>query len=890
MTLLNRLASIVRWWLRRQETERELDEELRAFVDLSAAAKMRDAVAPAEARRLAVLELGGLEQAKEQVRTYRHGALLDEMGRDVRYACRTLTRSPGFALVIILTLGLGIGANTAIFSLVDALMLRWLPVSNPQELVQVTMRRSDSPDEPGVAGASFSYAIVRALAERRDTFAGLAGFSGYTFNTGSGDSLRKLPAAIVTGAYYETLGLHPVVGRLLSREDDEPGAAAAAVITDGYWARQFQRDPAAIGRPMLLNGVPVPVVGVSPPGFVGLNVGSIADVTLTVAALPRVNPEGAPLLGPGNFWLRMLARPAPGVSVADAQARLTAAWHGMWDSLIASHWPAARRQAFADATFQLQSGGTGWTSMREIYWKPLMVLMAVVGLVLAVACANVASLMLARGSSRQKEMAVRLALGAGRGRILRQLLTESTLLSLAGGLFGLMMAWASSRLLVRIISTGPSQVAFDLTPNWQVLGFTAVVAIGTGILCGLAPAFHALSAGPSPAWNEGARTTGSRSRLLSTLIGAQVALSLLLLVGAGLFVSTLRNLQNLDPGFRREGVLIVNLSGRRTSPPADLVDEISGLPGVVSASLSTHTPLSGSLWSDFAVPRGQPMPEQETALFVGAGPRFFETLRTPLRAGREFTPRDSAGAPPVAIVNEAFARRNFPGQNPLGQYLSAVVRGERKDLEIVGLSGDTRTFGLRSPAPSIVYVSYHQIATTIPTTIEVRASGALTQVAEALRRTIQPTLPDTAVEVLPLSAQVEAAMVQERLLATLAGAFGLLALVLACVGLHGLLAYTVARRTKELGIRMALGAQPTRVVAMVLAGAARLVTAGVLIGLPAAWAASRLVQSMLFGLRPADPIVMGGATLLLVAAALVAAYVPARRASRVDPMMALRHE
>jgi len=886
VTLFHRFVSMFRWVLRREKAEQQLDEEMRTFVDICAADKMREGVSLAEARRRAVLELGGIEQVKEQVRTSRHGALVDEIGRDVRYAFRTFARNPGFVLVVVLTLGLGIGANTAIFSLIDALMLRWLPVRDPQELVQVKLQ------EPGDGPATdtFSYPIVRALGEQQEIFTGVAGFSGYSFNIGAGDSIGKVSGALVIGGYYETLGLNPEAGRLLTRSDDAPDAPLAAVISDGYWERQFLRSPAAIGQILVVNGAPATIVGVSPPGFTGANVGMTADITLTAGAFASVNRQVAELIGPGNFWIRALARPAPGVSVRQAEARLTTVWSGIWDSLIAAHWPQSQRSPFANARFQLAPGGTGWTTMRDRYRQPLTVLMSVVAVVLLIACANVASLMLARASARQREIAVRLALGASRGRVVRQLLIESTLLSSIGAAFGILLAWASSRLLLETMFPGSWRVTFDLTPNGHILGFTAAVSAATGVLFGLAPALRTTAAGPAAALNDDMRTSSSRSRLLPSLIVAQVAMSLVLLVGAGLFAGTLRNLQRLDPGFNREGVLIADLEGRRTPVPQELVDEIQALPGVVSASVSTHTPLSGSIWSDRAVPRGQPVPERDSAFFVGAGPRLLEIMQTPLISGRDFTDRDSAEAQPVAVVNEAYARRFFPDRQPLGQYLSAVVRGARRDLEIVGVAKNTSAAGLRRRSPLTVYVAYRQLTGSFPTTLVIRARGNLAGMAAAIRRAIQPQMPDTAIEVLPLSAQIEAAMVQERVMAGLAGAFGALALVLASVGLYGLLAYTVARRTKEVGIRVALGAERARVVAMILGGAVRLVSIGILLGLPAAWAASRAVQSMLFGLKPADPATIGGAIVLLGAAALVAAYVPAWRASRIDPLTALRHE
>jgi predicted permease len=488
----------------------------------------------------------------------------------------------------VLTLALGIGANTSIFSLIDALMLRWLPVRNPQELALLTLQTPGAREVR--VGGSFSYAIVRALADQHEIFTGVAGFSGFSFDVGFPGSVSRVPGAMVTGGYYETLGLNPVIGRLLTREDDEPGAPLVAVASYGYWERQLARSPGAVGQTVRINGVPVTVVGVSPRGFVGANVGSIADLTMAVAALPQVNPSAAPLLGPGNFWLRVLARPRADVPIPLAASRLNAVWPQISEAVIAPHWPASRRKAMADSVFQLSPGGTGWTYLREVYRKPLFVLMAVVGLVLLIACANVASLLLARASARQREIAVRLAIGAGRARIVRQLLIESTLLSLIGAAVGVGLAWVSGRFLVSMISTGPAQIAFDLTPNWHLLGFTSAVAIATGVLFGVAPALQTTAAGPSAALRENPRMSSSRSRLLPSLVSAQVALSLVLLAGAGLFVRTLHNLQNLDPGFSAEGVLLVDLEGRRTAVPRELLEDVQRLPGVVSASLRPTRP------------------------------------------------------------------------------------------------------------------------------------------------------------------------------------------------------------------------------------------------------------------------------------------------------------
>jgi predicted permease len=513
----------------------------------------------------------------------------------------------------------------------------------------------------------------------------------------------------------------------------------------------------------------------------------------------------------------------------------------------------------------------------------------VVALVLLIACANVANLLLARAAARRREIAVRLAIGAGRVRIIRQLLIESAMLSSIGAGFGLLLAALCSRALVDTISTPTMQIVFDLTPDWRVLGFTAATAIATALLFGLAPAIQTTATGPAPAL-KGDPAGGSRSRLLSALVTTQVALSLLLLVGAGLFVRTLQNLHAVDPGFRSDGVLLVDLEGRRLQSPGELVDAVLRLPGVVSASIATHTPLNGSTWSEPVAPAGQVLPARDNAQFIGVGPRFFETMRTTLLAGRDFTDYDGAVSPAVAVVNEAFGRRYFPDENPVGRHLSAKVRGRLTDLEIVGVAGNANLRGLRAAPPQVVYVAYAQLTGDVPTALVIHARGALGPTAAAIRKDVQSKFPDTAIEVRALSEQVDATIAQERMMATLAAGFGILALVLASIGLYGLLNYSVVRRTKEIGIRMALGARRSGVIGMEVKASGRLVALGIALGLPAVWISSRWIKSMLFGLSPADASTIADAAILLGAAGMIAAYLPARRASRVDPMTALRHE
>jgi predicted permease len=746
------------------------------------------------------------------------------------------------------------------------------------------------------ADDSFSYQIVTALAGQRDIFSGVCGFSGAGFDVGPRGSVGHVEGVWVTGDCYQTFGLSPAVGRLIDRTDDQPGAPPVAVLSYGYWQRQFGGNPAAIGQAIEVNSVPATIVGVSPRGFNGVTVGSAADITFAVAALPRLVPAFAAFLVPGNYWLRILARPPEGVSVSQAKAHLAAVWPQIAERASSPEWPAARRKEMADSTFDFDPGATGYSYLREQFGKPLLVLMAVAGLVLLIACANVASLLLARATARQREIAVRLAIGAGRGRIVRQLLTESTLLSVIGAALGIWLSWLCSRFLVATLSGGQSPVTIDLTPNWHVLGFACAAALANGVLFGLAPAFQTTAIGRSGMLKQDTRTTHSHSRLLSSLVSAQVALSLLLLVGAGLFVRTLENLLRVDPGFQREGVLVVDLDGQRegyeharlTAFYRDLLDRVRRVPGVASASISSHTPLNGWTWTEAVAPKGQPVPQRDNAVFIAAGPNFFATMRTPLLAGREFDGRDR-GTPNVAIVSEAFAARHFPGQSPLGQYVTATVTKPPSDLQIVGVVKDSVWENLRATPRPTVYVSYFQRASGTDS-LEIRAAGSISQIAAAIHKELQPSFPKTPIDVRPLTAQVEQTLVEERLMAKLAGGFGALGLTLACVGLYGLLAYSVVRRTKEIGVRMALGAQRGAVVWMVARRALALVIAGIAVGLPLAWMLSRKVQSMLFGLTATDAGVMTAAVASLVAAGLVAAYVPARRAARVDPMTALRHE
>ena len=883
--MLARLRSLIRNLRGRHAFEDGMDDEIRFHLERRAADLVRSGLSPAEAARRARLEFGSIEKQKDLARANVGLRFFDDLIGDLRYSCRTFVRNKGFALSAVVTLALGIGANAAIFNLIDALLLRSLPVGHPDQLLQVTKAEPGGPPDE-----HFSYPMVLALDDRQDVFTGIAGFSGAQFTAGSGGSMQRVRGAYVTGAFYETLELAPVAGRLLTRSDDVAGAPLVAVASYGYWQQQLGGSLASVGQPIALSGKRVTIVGVSPRGFTGANVGAVAELTLPIAALPEIEPPMAGLLGPGNSWLRVLSRLRPGVSQAEATARLAAGWPDIAERSIDPKWSATRKATITGVRAALRPGATGWTYLREIYVRPLQVLMGVVALVLLIACANVASLMLARANARQKEIAVRLAIGASRARIVRQLLVESLTLSLAGAVAGIVMSRVVGDLILGVIATPQTSPVFDLTPGWHVIAFTSAVAIVTAILFGIAPALQSTSAGPAPALKDDARTSTGRSRLLPALVAAQMALSLVLLIGAGLFIRTLRNLQAFDPGFRSDSVFVVGLEQRPGVLSEAQLDDVRRLPGVQSVSIATHTPLSGSTWGEPALPAGQTLPERDTAVFIGASPDFFTTLQIPIVAGRAFTAADTREAPAVAIVNERYAAEFFPNQSPLGRRLSAIVRREKRELEIVGVVPSAHTSGLRKAAPRTVFVPYAQLAGNPPTNLLIRASGPTAELTRVLRARLQPLQPQAPIDVEHLSSYVDATLVQERMMATLATGFGGLALALAGIGIYGLLAYGVTRRTREIGIRMALGASRGGVTALVLRSAWRPVLAGLAVGLPAAWAGSRLIESMLYGLRPMDPVAIGGAALVLVLIAHLAAYLPARRAARVDPLIALKCE
>ena len=821
------------------------------------------------------------------------------MGVDLRHGLRSLCRTPGFTLVAMLTLALGIGANTAIFSVIQALLLRPLPVPHADRLQQLFIVR------PGQRPANaFSYPFVRALADRRDIADGLFGFVATTFAVGEPGGIEQVDGAWVTGQYYETLGLLPARGRLLTAADDRPGAAPVVVISDAHWRRQWGADPRAIGRAITIFGTPVTIVGVTAPGFTGTTVGRVADLTLPLAAAPQMRPELSRMLVTGANMLNVMARKPAGLPGAEFRARLAVAWRQVAEPLL----PAGDRSSAAllDARLIAVPGGTGWSALRRIFGVPLAALMALVACVLLIACANVAHLLVARTRGRRREIATRLALGADRGRVIRQLLAESAMLALGGAAVGLLLAWAGSASLLGLLAAGGSfgpspgpgvdngQLVLDITPDAAVLAFTMLLAVSTVLLSGTAPAFLGTST-TGLGFSGGASVTRP-VRAGGFLVAGQLALTLLMLVCAGLFVRTLQNLRAFDRGFDPAGVLLVAVDARAAgfegAPLAtlyrDLHERMNQMPGVRAASYGNRTPLDpGETSYEFLV---NGVRSGEEALYCFVGPGYFRTIRTPLIAGREVTDGDTAAAPRVAIVNETFARRFMAGLNPIGQRLT-IDGGDGPPLEVVGVVKDALfTSNARYlEAPPTVYTPYAQNAATGATFV-VATSGDRAAVASAIERDLLSRLPNSRMQVRTLGQQLDRVLIEERLVAAVATAFGVLAIVLGTVGLYGLLAHNVMRRTVEIGVRAALGATRADVLRLVLNDAARPLAAGILAGLPLAWGASFIGRRMLFGLTPTDPVTALAAVAILLMAGAIAVLLPAYRAARIDPAAALRRE
>ncbi len=904
-------------FFRRKRSERELAVEMESHLQMHVEDNLRAGMSAAEARRSALVKLGGVEQTKEICRARRGLPFLETFLQDLRFAARMLVKNPGFTAVAVLTLALGIGANTAIFSLLSAVMLQSLPVRHPEELVVLRWSAHDRPHDIGsssygdchatqwqaplYAGCSFSYPIFNEVRAQKEFFSNAMAFAGPARLDLSGNGPASIARGeLVSGNYFQTLEVHAALGRTLEPSDEEQGAPPVAVLSYGYWQSAFGAASGAIGRAIRLNGVPFTIVGVADPRFTRLTPGKSQDMWLP---LSQVVPLGLHWSrgtdDAGSWWLVIVGRLKQGVPSTQAQAAVSLLFRNQ-----TLHGAKPVLKDVDDPRVTLLPAQKGLVGIRGDFGQPLSVLMVAVGIVLLITCANVAGLLLARATAREKEMALRLALGAGRGRMIQQLLTESMLLSAAGAALGVLFAyWGAGGLAAFLSANWYSPLQIDLQPDAPVLIFTVVVALFTGILFGLAPAFRGARVNVAPALKENAgsltgtsHASGRRFGLGSSLVITQVALSVVVLIGAGLLVRTLNNLRSINPGFDTNNILLFGiepkLAGYKEEKIQSLYDDLerrlAAQPGVVSVSYSSEVLLDNGLWTSDVHIEGQNDKSMVETDMLAVGPGFFETMRIPLVRGRTFRPSDLHSNQPLAIVNQAFVRRFLESKDPIGMHFGGSGTDPKDpQREIVGIVADARYDELRRDIAPTAYIPLREGGAHFALRTA-SAPAALIPVVRRIVSDLDDSLPIA--DVRTQSQVIDRLLFNERLVARLSSLFGLLALALACIGLYGLLSYEVACRTREIGIRAALGAQRSDVLRLVVNQGLALVVLGSLTGMAAALGLTRYLQSQLFGVRPTDPPTFLAVCALLAMIAFLACYIPARRAMRVDPIVALRYE
>lgn len=813
---------------------------------------------------------------------------------DLRYGARMLRKSPGFTVVAVVTLALGIGANTAIFSVMDRLMFRMLPVRNPEELFTVAQVSTGGTDD------RFSHAAFLQFREGTRAIAGItAASTAQRENIIIGGEPELVDRKAAAGNYFSLLGVPALIGRTLTEDDDRlPPGNPVAVVSYGYWQRRFGGDAAVLGRTFTLKGSLFTIVGVTPSEFFGETVGEAPDVWTPITAQPM-----APAWlwsGHSTTWLRIMGRRNPGVTREQARAGVEIVFRRIRDDIAGRMENPVWRQKALEAGFDMRDGSAGFSELRETFSRPLRVLLAVVGLVLLIACANVANLLLARAAARRREIAVRLAVGAGRWRLVRQLVTEFLLLAAIGGGFGLLVAQWGGGVLVELMSRARRAAPIDLEIDFRVLAFAAALSFVTGLMFGVAPALRATRLALTNALKDATPRIGrSRLSIGKSLIVGQAAISLVLLITAGLFVRSLQNLQSVDLGFVPESVVVFRIdpgatgysAAQKTNLYEQLLERLQAIPGVRSASVSFFGLFGRGLWGNQLVIEGYTLrPGQIVHTFANAvSPRYFETMGISLLRGRPFAPADNQSAPKVAIVNETFGRHYFGNQTPIGRRFAFGGQAAAM-MEIVGVVRDAKYQSVREEPRRMIYVPHLQYPSNL-NELAVRSTADSAVLSSAIRKqiaSIDRNLP--VLDAATLQNQVDQSIAPEHLIGRLAACFGLLATALACIGLYGVMSHAVARRTNDIGVRLALGANPADVLGMVLRESLVLVGAGIIGGLCTAFATTRYVSRLLFGLTPTDPLTITAAVALLVTVAAIAAFLPARRAARVDPMVALRYE
>ena len=921
-----RLKSWMRSVSGRRRVEAEMEAEIDFHLEARAADLVRRGLSPSEAMRQARLEFGTVAAHKDAMRRSLGLRWWDESRDDLRYGVRILRKSPGFTSIAVVSLALAIGANTTIFSVANEMLFEQLGVPHPSQLRLLAMRgdekvlihliwgSADELPDPGHENRmtrydGFTYPVYQQLRANNRVLEDLFAFKGLgRMNVTVDGAAEPADAQLVSGNFYQQLQVQPVLGRtILPSDDGAPGRGAVAMISDGFWSRAFGRSPAVLGKVIDVDNTPVTIVGVNPKSFTGAeSVQQGPDLFMPLSTMPLFRApvgESGPILASTNlYWLQVMARARPGVSSEVARAALDVAL------AAAVRATTTIKQGETLPHILVEDGSKGLNDIGHQYARPIYVLLAMVCGVLLMACANMASLMLARASARQREMSVRLALGAARWRVLRQVLTESLLLSFMGGIFGLVLGYLCRTTLPRLVANAWDDNGMAVPFNWKVFAFTATITIGTGILFGILPAWAATRAEIGAALKQGAQTATRRRQAWSgkAIVAFQIAVSTVLVIAAWLFLRTLVNLNRIDPGFAVDHLLLFELDApsQRYPAPKDVAlhakveEALRGVPGVEGVTTSDAPLLVGmQMITGFHV-EGTPEIETSRAEMdklpraADVGTDFFSVMKVPIVAGRAFTRQDSETSPKVAIINQALAKLFFPHENPLGKRFSPGPKTKvRKWIEIVGVCADTRYDSLRNDPPPVHFSPYRQQPEMEGLTYIIRTPMKAEAIVPSLRaavRHIDPNLP--LLDIRTEQQQIDADLQQERTFASLSSGFALLALTLACVGIYGIMAYTVAQRTNEIGIRLALGARRGQVRGMVLRESGWLALAGVAAGISVALALGRLVESLLYGVKPGDPLSVVGAAVVLLAVALSSGWIPARRASLLEPMDALRHE
>ncbi len=902
MTWVREFLRRLHFRIRGARFDKDLAEEMRLHIELRTSDRQAQGLSTEDAAAGARRQFGNTARLREMSRDAWGWTFLDRLRQDIRYGVRALAAQPGFTATAVVSLALGIGADTAIFSIINAVMLRSLPVEDPQALVQIQLGAGGGGDE-------LNTPLWEQIRDKQRAFSGVLAYSSDRFDLAEAGEKRPAQGMWVSGGFFRVLKVPAVMGRTLTPADDQWGGGpdgAVAVISHDFWKSGLNGDIGVIGKTIRLNRQSFVIVGVTPPWFRGLDADRGYDVAIPIGCQPILRPGASQSDEIHHWWLRILGRTAPGDSPKLAQQRMEAIAPEIFRDTLPPGQSARDQAAYLKSEFLLRPAGLGFSQTRVQYRTALFALMAIVGMVLLIACANIANLLLARGAARQRELSVRMAIGASRARVIRQLMTESLLLAMLGAAGGFLVAMWGGRMAVRLLSTARNPLDLGINPDFRLFAFTTVVAALTALLFGLAPAFRATRIGLNDVLRENSRGTltgTTRVTFGRVLVAGQIALSMVLLVGAGLFLGTLQNLLTVDPGFDRRSVLLMSAdlpqsttAQQRIETYREILNRLRTVPGVVAAASSVLTPIDPAGWNQLTYPEGfAPKSPKETVVFFNrVSEGYFRTMRTPLLMGREFSDHDTLNSPRVILINASTARAFFGNENPIGKTIGLNKPGKRRVREtyqVIGVVKDAKYNRIDEQPRRIAYLAGEQDpAPGTGLRYAIRCERDADALIPSIRSAVSGANHDVSLEFRTLEAQVNESLLRPRLVAVLSSIFGALALLLATVGLYGITTYSVARRKSEIGIRIALGAQRRSVIWLMLRDVAILLATGMLLGWVASLAAGRLVTSLLYGVQSNAPAPLAGAALILAVATAVAAYLPARRAARLDPMAALREE